>query len=87
MQLLLLELRISLNQLKHCLACASYRPYALGRTQLTSLYTLTKYLFLEMGWRGKHDFTVLNNCVLRNGNDLITRQKVCELFTYNILQG
>jgi len=64
-----------------------YRPYAMGRTQLIFLYTLRKYLFLEMGWRGKHDFTVLNNGVLRKGNDLVKRQNACETFTYNILQG
>ena len=40
-----------------------------------------------MGWRGKRDFTVLNNGVPRKGNDLVKRQKACETFTYNILQG
>jgi len=34
-------------------------------------YTLRKYPFLEMGWRGKRDFTVLNNGILRKGNDLV----------------
>ena len=38
-----------------------------------------------MGWSGKHDFTVLNNGVLRKGNDLVTRQKVCETLTCNII--
>ena len=64
-----------------------YRPYAMGRTQLIFLCMLRKYAFLEMGWRGKHDFTVLNNGVLREGNDLVKRQKACETFTYSILQG
>jgi len=58
----------------------------MGRTQLIFLYTLRKYPFLEMGWRGNRDFTVLNNGVLRKGNNLVTRQKVCEMFTYYILQ-
>ena len=48
---------------------------------------LRKYPFLEMGWRGKRDFTVLNHGVLKKGNDLVKRQKACEMFTYNILQG
>ena len=39
----------------------------MGRTQLIFLYTLRKYPFLETGWRGKRDFTVLNNGVLRKG--------------------
>ena len=34
---------------------------------------------------GKHDFTVLNNGVLRKGDNLVKRQKACETFTYDIL--
>ena len=41
---------------------------------------LRKYPFLEMGWRGKCEFTILNNGILRNGNKLVKRQKACETF-------
>ena len=61
--------------------CITDDTYAMGRTQLIFLYTLRKYPFLEMGWRGKPDFIVLNNGVLRKGNNLVKRQKACETFT------
>ena len=49
------------------------RPYAMGRTQLIFSIRSGNIRFLEMGWRGKRDFTVLNNCVLRKHNGLIIR--------------
>ena len=50
-----------------------YRLYAMGRMQLIFCIRSGNIRFLEMGWRGKRDFTVLNNSVLRKHNGLIIR--------------